>query len=76
MGPRWKTGHQVLRASHKRPAAEQDTHIIKLHGIRLASKPGGVVDMNAILHKRHIAVGVTRLAGIDRYLEKGATSAT
>lgn len=49
--PHNDTGHQVLWAGHERLAAEQETYIIKLHEIRLASKPGGVVDMDTILHQ-------------------------
>ena len=54
---------------------EQETYIIKLQNIELATKFRGVVDTQAILDKRFIAAEIMWLAGIDRYLKESTTSA-
>jgi hypothetical protein len=54
---------------------EEQTHVIKLQDIRLATKPGRIVDANAILDKRGIAAEIAGRLGIDRYIKERAVSA-
>ncbi len=67
---------EVVWPRHNRLAMEQNTHIIEFQDIGFATKFRGVVDTHPILDKRFIAAEIAWFAGIDRYLEEGAASAT
>jgi len=66
---------QILRPRHDRPAAEEQTHVVKFQHIGFVAEFGSIVDARPVLLEGLVATRLHRLAGIDRYLEEGTASA-